>query len=104
MATTRKRSSGFSTTVEDGDQDFLEVAEALTTAEETEEAVTEVLVSEVKTESEPFVERSIAPTPDLGPRFIEEVETPTPEPKKTPKLQPRPKRQPRNVPRFSRTR
>jgi hypothetical protein len=104
MATTRRRSSGFSSTPEDGNQDFLEVAETPTVSEETKEVTERELVAEAKPEPEPFVEKSIAPTPDLGPRFIEEVETPTPEPKKSPELQPRPKRQPRNVPRFSRTR
>lgn len=60
----------------------------------------EVIVEETK----PFVEEMIVPTDDLGPRFVEEPVTPTPEPQKVPELQPAPKRHPRNVPKFSRTR
>jgi hypothetical protein len=94
MTTARKRSSGFSHTPESESQDLPQVAE------ETQE----VLAEDTVTEPVAFVETFILPTADLGPRFVEEVGQPAPEPKKTPELQPRPKRQPRNVPRFSRTR
>jgi|Laugresu1bdmlbsd_1035121.scaffolds.fasta_scaffold65096_2 hypothetical protein len=104
MATTRKRSSGFSTELETENQELPEVTETLEPAEETSEVHSEEPVIEFKPEPAPFVEETIVPLEDLGPRFLETSEVPAPEPKKVTELQPQPKRQPRNVPRFSRTR
>lgn len=105
MATSRKRSSGFEKSLEENS------LENPANLEEMLEPVKEIIEAENEAESPviynvPFVEETIVPTPDLGPRFLEES-TPTPEPApspKTPVLQPPPKRHPRNVPRFSRTR
>jgi hypothetical protein len=101
MATTRKRTSGFSTNTETEEQFFIEATETLEVTEETHEIIMEEPVAEVK--SEPFVEQTIVPTEDLGPRFLETPPAPAPEPKKAPTLQPAPKRHPRNVPKFSRS-
>jgi hypothetical protein len=95
MATTRKRSSGFT---EKPEELLEEVAtEMFETISHEEEAVP-VPVPVAKT----FVVESITPTEDSGPRFIPEAE-PTPV-AKTPEL-PKPvapKRHPRNIPKFSR--
>ena len=108
MATTRKRSSGFtnesgSVSEEKQLEEFLDAAavEMFETLSREEEASTEE-TQVVK----PFVEEIIVPTEDLGPRFLEKEAEPAPAPKPTPapELKPRPKRHPRNVPRFSRTR
>jgi len=100
MATTRKRTSGFSSPEETEETPtFDALTESVSEVTEVEEQV-EVLATPPK----PFVEETIAPTEDLGPRFLEEA--PAPEPKKVqpPELKPAPKRQPRNVPKFSRLR
>lgn len=104
MATTRKRTSGFSTDTETEEQVLVEATETLEVTEETHEIIMEEPVAEVK--SEPFVEQTIVPTEDLGPRFLETPPAlaPAPEPKKAPTLQPAPKRHPRNIPKFSKTR
>lgn len=104
MASTRKRSSGFSTDSSESQEVF-----ETQTLDEMLESVEEVIEAENEAESpvilpEPFIEPTIAPTEDLGPRFLE---TPLPEkPKevKPPELKPAPKRQPRNIPKFSRLR
>jgi len=102
MATTRKRTSGFSTDTETEEQVLVEATETLEVTEEVQEIIMEEPVAEVK--SEPFVEQTIVPTEDSGPRFLEVPPAAAPEPKKTPELKPAPKRHPRNVPKFSRSR
>lgn len=102
MATTRKRTSGFNTKVEE-------------TPEEKEvEALLEAAADEVLFEDKPVsvVIESIVPTEDVGPRFVEtpavenEVEEPqlAPKPVRTSapvKAHP-PKRHPRNIPKYTR--
>jgi hypothetical protein len=102
MATTRKRTSGFSTDTESEEQVLVEATETLEVTEEIHEIIMEEPVAEVK--SEPFVEQTIVPMEDPGPRFLETPPAPAPAPKKAPTLQPAPKRHPRNVPKFSRSR
>ena len=104
MATTRKRTSGFSTDTETEEQVLVEATETLKVTEVTHEIIMEEPVDEVK--SEPFVEQTIVPTEDPGPRFLDAPEESAlaPEPKEAPTLQPAPKRHPRNIPKFSRTR
>lgn len=53
----------------------------------------------------PVILPEITPTEDVGPRFVEEPPTPSPQvvtPPATSQIQPPPKRHPRNVPKFSR--
>jgi hypothetical protein len=102
MATTRKRTSGFGMDTETEEQVLIEATETLEVTEEIHEIIMEGPVAEVK--SEPFVEQTIVPTEDPGPRFLEAPPTPAPAPKKAPTLQPAPKRHPRNIPKFSKTR
>jgi hypothetical protein len=102
MATTRKRTPGFNTKVEE------------TTEEKEVEALLEAAADEVLSESKPapVVIESIVPTEDVGPRFVEtlvvedEVEEPqlAPKPVRTSaplKAHP-PKRHPRNIPKYTR--
>lgn len=113
MATPRKRSSGFTKPAEEITEEaqlseFLDVVatEMFETIshkeEEEEEKVTE---SPAPAPALPVVE-SIAPSEDLGPRFVEkpaeEVKV-VPQTSTAPVIHP-PKRHPRNVPRFSPTR
>jgi hypothetical protein len=104
MATPRKRRSNspvkVSEIVEDFSQNFVE-------EEETE--FFEMLKEAEKAVDVPepvFRELSIAPTEDLGPRFVPSAQLPTPQPATPPKSaevpQPVPKRHPRNIPKFSR--
>lgn len=101
MANTRRRTSGFeSKPFEVIEEENSEVHEETADSHEVETPVAE---------EKPFVEETIVPMEDFGPRFIEVAEPaePKPEPErrvKSPELSPRPKRNPRNVPRFSRTR
>ena len=102
MATPRKRSSRYTKPAEEVTEkaeveEFLDVVstEVFETISQTEESVEP---------EKPFVEESIAPTPDEGPRFVEEA--PAPPTPVEPALAPRPKlqkRHARNTPRFSRT-
>lgn len=110
MATTRRRASGFDKPPE-SEPVLSVVDEDAMNDEQTEmkEEVETVIITPlpVIAESAPFVEETIVPTEDFGPRFLEVTEPETPAPKKaTPeaKLMPGPKRHPRNVPRFSRSR
>ena len=103
MATSRKRSSGFEKSSDE------KVLENPANFEEMLESVKEIIEAEDEAEPPviaptPFVEETIVPTADLGPRFLEEPAPVKPGPKKLPELKPPPKRQPRNVPRFSRIR
>ena len=82
-------------------EEFIEVAsnEVFEAIELAEEKV------EKKVEVKTFVEQSIVPSEDLGPRFVETQELPvvakaTPP---TPIGKAPPKRHPRNTPKFSRT-
>jgi hypothetical protein len=104
MATPRKRLPNppvkISEIVEETPQNFVE-------REETE--FLEMLIEAEKAVDVPepvFRELSIAPTEDLGPRFVPPAQLPTPQPKAAPKSaevsQPVPKRHPRNIPKFSR--
>jgi hypothetical protein len=112
MATTRKRTSGFS----DKSEEVSEKKEVETLLE----AVAEEILKEEKTEEKPevvvkatppmpVVIESIIPTEDVGPRFVgaveedEEVATPAaPRTSGAPlKVHP-PKRHPRNVPKYTR--
>jgi hypothetical protein len=102
MPTTRKRTSGFTSDVESEISETLSVEELEVSAEEAEEK--EVVPAPELIAPKPFVEETIAPTPDPGPRFVEEVAKPEPEPVKKPELKPAPRRHPRNVPKFSRSR
>jgi hypothetical protein len=102
MSTTRKRTSGFTSDTDSEVLETLSVEEQEVLAEEVEEK--EVLQAPELIAPKPFVEETIVPTPDLGPRFLEEVEKPKPKPAKELKLQPAPRRHPRNVPKFSRSR
>lgn len=104
MASTRKRSSGFSTESSDS-QEVLETQ----TFDEMLESVREVIEAEDQADSpvilpEPFVEQTIVPTADPGPRFLENTLPEKPKEVKPPELKPAPKRRPRNVPKFSRFR
>jgi len=75
-----------------------------------DESAREMFETISRTEEEPeaplpVVLPEITPTEDVGPRFVEEPPTPSPQvvtPPATPQLQPPPKRHPRNVPKFSR--
>jgi hypothetical protein len=93
MATTRRRSTGFDPVSEEAEPEFASLEELVEETKETEE---------VK-DSPVFVEEFIAPSEDVGPRFVEETVELLPEPKKTVKAETSPKRHPRNTPRFSRT-
>lgn len=99
MANTRKKPSGFDSQVEES-LSFEEQMEA-----SSEEPEKEILEEKTKVVTPVvFVEESIMPTQDLGPRFTEEVPEERVQTKKAPELKPAPKRHPRNVPKFSRTR
>ena len=99
MATTRKRASGFS-----------EKPSEETQAEELlDEVATEMFETISRKEAEPsepvrpVVIESIEPMDDPGPRFVDVVPEPTPEPKAPPVPKAvAPRRHPRNIPKFSR--
>lgn len=104
MATTRKRTSGFSPqddetvgieeTLEDLSQ---EMFETISRTEEEAEAKPEPVAPK------PFIPAEIIPTEDVGPRFVEPVTPPPVEaPAPVQQLKPPPKRHPRNIPKFSR--
>lgn len=103
---TRRKSSGFTAPAEEEKasvEEFLdshaqEMIENISQTEEGLEEKPEVV------EAKNFVPMEIAPTEDVGPRFVEEVVTsaPTPTAIPNPQLQPKPKRHPRNIPKFSR--
>jgi hypothetical protein len=98
---TRRRSSDFT---EQAKEETVSVEEFL------DESAREMFETISRTEDEPeaplpVVLPEITPTEDVGPRFVEEPPTPSPQvvtPPATPQLQPPPKRHPRNVPKFSR--
>lgn len=98
---TRRRSSDFT---EQAKEETVSVEEFL------DESAREMFETISRTEEEPeaplpVVLPEITPTEDVGPRFVEEPPTPSPQvvtPPATPQLQPPPKRHPRNVPKFSR--
>jgi outer membrane biosynthesis protein TonB len=105
MATPRKRSSSFTKPPE-------EVTEETQLSEFLDEVATEMFETISQKEEEalpepepvekPFVEESIIPTEDPGPRFIPE---PTPPPVTKAPEPPKPvapRRHPRNIPKFSR--
>jgi hypothetical protein len=108
MATTRRKSTGFSDLVEK-----LEEVEETSSPLEVLDLLQEVVEEEAETTQQPevvkavppkpFVEERIVPTEDSGPRFVENL-PPVPVQKKAEKVEVKPKRHPRNVPRFSRTR
>jgi hypothetical protein len=110
MATTRRKTSGFSDLIAETEstEDTTTFEDLLESAQEEPEQEVVAEVPEVKpappvaVAPRPFVEEKITPSDDAGPRFAEE--TPPPAPRKAPALEPKPKRHPRNVPRFSRTR
>jgi hypothetical protein len=105
MSTPRKKTTGFSEPAENEEvsvEKFLDE-----NAQEMFETISlegEPTAKETPVEK-PFVPMEITPTPDNGPRFVEEASTPHPQvatPAATPQLQPPPKRHPRNIPKFSR--
>jgi hypothetical protein len=101
MATTRKRSPGFTPEPETKEAAVAEFPEE--TATETLEAATqkEETVEESKPVEAPFVVESITPTEDPGPRFVPEPKpTPVAKDPEPPKLV-APRRHPRNIPKFS---
>ena len=93
MPTPRKKTSGFSSSPVDSSVSEEEIVSVPETPQE-----------------QPFVEQSIVPTEDTGPRFVEEnkseapvVESPKEAvPQAAPPVAHPPKRNPRNIPRFSR--
>lgn len=93
MTTPRKKTSNFSSPKE---------SEEVSVETLLDENATEMFETISRNEEEvPFVPQEITPTPDAGPRFVEEpvvAKPPTP----APQLQPAPKRHPRNIPKFSR--
>lgn len=105
MPTPRKKptGSGFTsnkpeqTTEETEIQEFLDVV-----ATEMFETISRK--EEQTPEPEPYVPQEIAPTEDVGPRFVEPAPQPViVEQETTPQtLNPPPRRHPRNVPKFSR--
>jgi hypothetical protein len=106
---TRRRSSGFTEQAKEETvsvEEFLDshAREMFETISQTEEEP-EAKVKE-KTEAPlPVILPEITPTEDVGPRFVEEPSTPSPQvvtPPATSQIQPPPKRHPRNVPKFSR--
>ena len=104
MATSRKRpSSGFS---QSPSEELPEVVihEEVSTVEETVETKVEATVKETVEEVAPtpvpFVEETIIPTEDPGPRFVV-VETSQPPIEAPPAVLKAPKRHPRNIPKFS---
>jgi hypothetical protein len=100
MATTRRRSTGFDPVSEEAEPEFASLEELV---EEIKE-IKEVKETEEVKHSPVFVEEFIAPSEDVGPRFVEETVELLPEQKKTMKVEMTPKRHPRNTPRFSRAR
>lgn len=103
MATTRKKTTGFGDPLEEKEETSSFTDHLIDAGLEEESVPTPSTPALVSTSPRRFVEESITPTEDSGPRFVSES-TPPPAPPKAPELQPRPKRHPRNVPRFSRTR
>jgi hypothetical protein len=100
MASSRRRSSGFSEKPE-GDTEAKEVQEVQEFLDQTSTEVFET-ISQMEKEPVQFVEEFITPS-DAVPRFVEDP-APAPIPE-TPVLAPRPqlpRRPRRNVPRFSR--
>jgi hypothetical protein len=101
MATTRKRSPGFTPESEAEEAtvtEFLEevATEMFETISQEEEAVVESKPIET-----PFVVESITPTADPGPRFVPEPDPiPVAKAPELPKMV-APKRHPRNIPKFS---
>lgn len=100
MATTRKRTSGFSEKPKEESTEQEEIEQMLDVlAQDTFEEISkkeELVVT--------FIPQEIVPTEDVGPRFVEETPAP-PTPvvqQSAQKLQPPPKRHPRNIPKFSR--
>ena len=101
MATTRKRSPGFTPEPETKEAAVAEFLEE--TATETLEAATqkEETVVEPKLTEAPFVAESITPTEDPGPCFVSEPKPiPVAKDLEPPKLV-APRRHPRNIPKFS---
>lgn len=105
MATPRKRPSiGFS---QSSSEELPEVAihEEVSTVVETVEATVEVTIEETPEEvvaaPAPFIEETIIPTEDPGPRFMV-VEDSQPPLETPPAVIKAPKRHPRNIPKFSR--
>lgn len=98
MATTRKRTSGFSEKPPEEVKEQQEVEQMLEAiAQETFENLSK------EEESVPeFIPQEIVPTEDVGPRFVESTPDPIPAPTPVPQLKAPPKRHPRNVPKFSR--
>jgi len=109
MANTRRKTSGFEK-LDEGELAPVLIDEDVTNDEQTEMNEEIIAITEtppVVIESTPFIEPTIVPTPDAGPRFLDTppVVEPTPKaPTQAPTLLPPPKRRPRNVPRLSRTR
>lgn len=106
MASTRRRSSGFNSDSPESNE-----SQETPNLEELFESVKEVIEAEDEAESPvllpppvPFVEETIVPTEDFGPRFVEEPPVEKPKEVKPLELKPAPRRQPRNVPKFSRLR
>jgi hypothetical protein len=98
MATPRKRSSGFTANSESEETKVEELLEEVST-----EMFETILHKEEEVPApKPFVEESIIPTEDVGPRFIPEP-SPIPVAKAPEPPKPvAPKRHPRNIPKFSR--
>lgn len=99
MATTRKRTSGFSEKPKEESTEQEEIEQMLDVlAQETFEEISK------KEEVVPvFVPQEITPSEDPGPRFVEPVVAPsTPDQQPAPQLKTPPKRHPRNIPKFSR--
>jgi hypothetical protein len=111
MATTRRRSPGFSSrpveeAVKEEETELKEITPTVESkplevvVEEKEEPVKEIK------EPKPFVEQTITPVENVGPRFVPEATAPTvAAPRETPKpSEPvAPRRHPRNTPKFSRS-
>lgn len=100
MATTRKRTSGFSEKPKEDESTEQEEIEQMldVLAQETFEEISQ------KEEIAPvFVPQEIIPTDDAGPRFLDLEVPATPEAARPePQLKTPPKRHPRNIPKFSR--
>lgn len=100
MATTRKRTSGFSEKPKE---------EEITEKEEVEQMLDEIAqetfenLSKEEEAAPVFIPQEVVPTDDVGSRFLDrlpEVKAEAPAP--TLQLKAPPKRHPRNIPKFSR--
>lgn len=94
MTTPRKKTGGFSAAAETDEAKVEEFLEDV-----TQEMLETISLAE---DTKPFVPQEITPTPDPGPRFLEQPPVEKTPVVPAPQLQPAPRRHPRNVPKFSR--